>query len=567
MTDSAPAAATRRRVTRHGFTLVELLVSAALVSLIMLLLSQAFATVSETITTQKGIAANDRRARLLDTTIRGDLNTRTFRDVIPFWPGQDTTTPGTEVNPRTGHAYTSADFEFGGRRSGYFSISENDPLDPTDDVLQFTIDVDGVTVAEGERTTALTGRVQELENGESATDSDGNGTIDRPIIEGETGNEDDDGADDEPYINTDQPFFDSGFPVGVSGGTSTMAEVSYFLREGNLYRSVWLIREPYDPLSSDGQPSSISAGGPGVASPLNSGSANANYGFGSGEFWRDFDYSAVYDESPRLSGGVNRILFHTAASLSNSTVAASGVPVVEIGGRVDIPFSLGVPHLRFGAWLDPDTTPDPNTNSGAPREFVEANAYESDADFNGGTLTATSRPTEFIGRYTKQEASSADFGYPGRDVSATAAPFNRTFPGGIDELSDMTSVYATGARQEVDLLLPGVREFDIKVFDDDLATPAFVDLGNGSGNGFYDAAYDATESGFGGSIVSTSDHRLRYDTWHPALADFSLPATGSTPFAAVGHPPFAPFDIDADANGDGLSVGDRDDVPGADDDG
>ncbi|MEM1061782.1 MAG: prepilin-type N-terminal cleavage/methylation domain-containing protein, partial [Planctomycetota bacterium] len=243
MTDAAPAAATRRRVTRHGFTLVELLVSAALVSLIMLLLSQAFATVSETITTQKGIAANDRRARLLDTTIRGDLNTRTFRDVIPFWPGQDTNfgdplnpSPPPFDNPRTGQT-----FELN-RRRGYFSISENDSLDPTDDVLQFTIDVDGATVAEGERTTALTGRVQELENGESATDSDGNGTIDRPIIEGETGNEDDDGADDEPYINTDQPFFDSGFPVGVSGGTSTMAEVSYFLREGNLYRSVWLIR-------------------------------------------------------------------------------------------------------------------------------------------------------------------------------------------------------------------------------------------------------------------------------------------------------------------------------------
>ena len=61
-------------------------------------------------------------------------------------------------------------------------------------------------------------------------------------------------------------------------GTSRYAEVSYFLRNGNLYRRVLLIREPYD--SSGGTPTALNG--------------NTDY---SGDFWNDFDYAAYYKRS------------------------------------------------------------------------------------------------------------------------------------------------------------------------------------------------------------------------------------------------------------------------------
>lgn len=596
--DRAPSG--RRGAGRGAFTLVELLVSAALVSLIMLLLSQAFGTVSATIVTQKGIAANDRRARLLDQTIRGDLEARTFRDVIPFWPGQDTDYAGAtagpaEANPRTGERSPSAQFDFQGRRSGYFSISENDPLDPTDDVLQFTIDVDGPFVGAGVTGSPLVGRAVELENGET-TDANNSGTIDKAILDGEAAgvDEDGDGVDGEIYVNTNQPVFDDGFPLS-EGGSSTMAEVAYFLRGGNLYRSVWLIREPYDadPASADeAQPRLVLDGGGGTAVPLSLSGSDDSFGAGGlgfgeaavGEepaFWGDFDYSAFYDRSPSgwSSAAAERIVFHSSRSLSNAYIPASVVPVPPATLNFDqtvvantvVPASLGVPHLRFGSWAN-----DPYSDaSGAPKEYTDEKTY--------GSVVGGAPAGAFLGRFTKAECASdrdtgspatqPGFRYPGESLTAAASPLERT---DLTLSADGTvSLYDSADRREVDLLLAGVREFDVQVLDDGLATPTFVDLGGRdldedgtldaafAESGHYGVAFNAASQGAGTiGIVAIDDHRTRYDTWHPGLADGTLGA----PLPSVGTPPFAPFLVGADGNGDGNLVGERTADPGADDD-
>lgn len=182
----APAPRQPRR-TRAGFTLVEMLVAVALVSLMMVLFAQVFTLAGNSVSTQKGIARNDQRARTVMNMLRNDLQDRTFRTVVPFADG--------EPDPGTGPLW----FE---NRRGYFYISENDPTNPTDDVLQLVIKVD--------QDDPITGIAQQLT---PADDTDNEPDAD----DGEDGN-------------------------GV--GSSQFAVVSYWVRHGVLYRRVLLIRQP-----------------------------------------------------------------------------------------------------------------------------------------------------------------------------------------------------------------------------------------------------------------------------------------------------------------------------------
>ncbi|MFG0334115.1 MAG: type II secretion system protein J, partial [Maioricimonas sp. JB049] len=181
---------------RTGFTLVEMLVATALTVLIMLLFASVFGTAVGTMTQQRGIANNDQKARTLQTVLRGDLEAMTYRQpsysnvqgIVPLGPN-DVVAGLVAPNQR-----------------GYFYYSENDP-DLPDDVLQFTIDV-MQNNARGD--VVLTGRT---------------GAVMSPVTS---------------HLN--QPEMDDGVDNGV--GTSRAAEVCYFLRDGNLYRRVQLIREP-----------------------------------------------------------------------------------------------------------------------------------------------------------------------------------------------------------------------------------------------------------------------------------------------------------------------------------
>src|ERR1700733_6754172 len=117
------AGAARRSRLASGFTLIEILVVLALTLVMMSMFATIFSMTGTFVTKQKGIGENDQSARILTTVLKTDLEARTMLLLAPFHPnmsalGDDST-----------------------NRLGYFYVSENDPTDDTDDLLQFTVNM------------------------------------------------------------------------------------------------------------------------------------------------------------------------------------------------------------------------------------------------------------------------------------------------------------------------------------------------------------------------------------------------------------------------------------------
>ncbi len=297
------------RGLRSGFTLVEMLVAVALVLLMMSLFAEIFSLATGSMSRQKGVSENDQRARMVLTLLKGDLEKRTFRDVVPFVPGTTTNSI-----PYISQAMPN--------RRGYICYSENNPADETDDTLRLTIDVNMVT--QNTDVTPLYGRATAV-GGAAGLQANPN----QP-----------DGDDGE------FPLLPSLLPAPNNTGMSDAAEVVYFLRDRRLYRRQMLIRNPY----IGGASSNPTTGSPPTATPL----FGSTYTFGSQIFWQDFDYSVFYDQQN------NQLRFHDNASLNN----ISNAPAFNLGGGFTVPVSLGVPHLRFGHTI--------LVTSGIPKEFLGA---------------------------------------------------------------------------------------------------------------------------------------------------------------------------------------------------
>jgi prepilin-type N-terminal cleavage/methylation domain-containing protein len=425
---------------KRGFTLVEMLVATALVVLMMLMFAQIFQTAGGLVSNQKGMAKQDQSLRTLTILLRGDIGQRTFREVIPFFPGQDT---------------EAGDFEPEKRR-GFFSISENDPDDATDDVLHLTIKMDD----EAESPLQFFGKATLIRRAGNAVPAD------PPDADIDTAPE------AELYLlgdasnpaNNDQPEFDDG-QLSLNGtGSSRFVEVCWFLRNGVLYRRALLIRDRYaTPINTDTQPTNAFGARfiPDDYSSANIPPATA----ASGEFWRDFDYSAYYEPN----GGLR---FHDVDSLINSSANNPG----SNPNLLNLPASLGLPFLRFGSSTSRAST-GPLTIRG-PREL----------------LTPGDKST-WIGRFTHQETSHSAFDYPGNlnggDPLNDATPLSLA-NGLVTEFSNETF------RRGEDIVMSNVHSFDIQVWDDSLAR--FVNTGNGAGD------YAST---------ANADYGNRYDTWHP----------------------------------------------------
>lgn len=372
---------------RLGFTLIEMLVAVALTMVMMLLFTQIFSIATQSMSRQKGIAENDQRARMVSTMLRGDLQKRTFRVVMPF-EFDETSSPSTA-------AYT---------REGYFEISENDPNDDTDDVLQFTVQC---TI--GKDSSPYYGKAVTLGNAAQFTDAQ--------------------------HIN--QPDRDDGNVSPDNTADSELAEISYFLRSGVLYRRVFLIRQP-DPSVADAQPhvggSADSAFNPLTTAPNNYPAAN--------DFWNDFDFSAFRDPT------ANCAVFSSVDSLPNGSSGTS--------------ISLGFPWNRVGH-DGPQSSP--SNNTGWPREYA---------------TFAAPRGSGFIGRFTQEETSNAAFLYPNRPSTAPGNGDPMDIVGTSLSLTtigpmQVVSAFANGPRKGVDVLLSNVHAFDVKVFDEGAGT--FVDVG------------------------------------------------------------------------------------------
>ena len=501
-TNQPPA---RPSQSRRAFTLVETLVATGMVLIMMTLFGTIFQMATQAMTVQKGLSVNDQKARLVVMMLRNDLNGdkydkvdptkpkpyRTFRNLIPFGAGEN-------GQPH----FNDAD------RCGYFYVSENDPLNDGDDVLQLTITTpdtasdrfQGRVACLLPDTTGQCGKGQGLGLGLGHSDGQGLGLIGGLLSSL--------GAAPGQYW-PDQPEFDDvqGTPNGA--GSSTMAEVSYFLRQGNLYRRLMLIRKPNvenppddsAPLDLVGNSLSLAAYGDG----------------GTNNFFADLDYSAIYTASGAR--------FHGGSSLKWCASV----------------YSLQNPAYRFGF----DNTSDPGKGYGQPREFAG---------------------TAFIGRFTHGETSHPNFGYPGRCNAGCQDP-NSSWTN-LSCSNGIVTNFANGPREGEDLLVSNVHSFDIKMWDpaaspgpdgkpgkanfdddgingiDDIGElgsansddGAFRDLGHTGAQGFYKYLPAASRPN---NYYANSDLKInRFDTWHPCI---DLDGDGQDD-----DPPFRPICAGAD---------------------
>ena len=468
------------RTSNRGFTLVEMLVAVALVLLMMSMFAQIFQMATGAMGKHKGLTENNQRARRLSTTLTNDLQLSTFRQRL-----QVDGTPAGGIVPLmalTGPSSTNlaAANPPDAAEIGYWSYSENDTSDETDDVLQFTIrsevgkDNDGLPFF---GKTRLIGALTDLNQPEA-----------------------DDGA-----ITWNGTAFEIASPPNERGA-SHFAEVCYFLRNGNLYRRVTLIREALDdstPLPGD----LIGVYGAATSDPT-----LENY-------HNDFDYSA-YFAAGAASPDFNFVTYDpTTLGALNNASTGSGVDTI----------SLGIPKYRFGFFGDYTAA-----NPGGPREFVD--------------LPAGAGSPWFIGRFTHEETSNFNFGYPGRVQDTTNTAFNPyTSPDLVYDsargvVSDGTGGvldFANGPRRAEDIVLANVHAFDIKVFDD--GTGQFENLGHSNTAGSFEAGKNANTA-YGNS----------FDTWH---VDQDVIGAQQTPFRPLQHfvgPDGQPGDATVDDDGDGI---------------
>jgi prepilin-type N-terminal cleavage/methylation domain-containing protein len=439
---------------RKGFTLIEMLVSVALVLLMMVMFAEIFGLAAESMGLQRAIGDNDQQVRTLTTVIRADLQKRTFRVAAPF-------------DPLETEDYASVPFS---SRPGYLYLSLNDPDNAVDNLLQFTVR-STINLQNGDETPYYGRATGLVQNAPQATDLD---EAKRHIRR-----------------NSQQPEHDDGEIKANFAGASTAAEIAYYVRAGRLYRRVILIRDPIsvggastpqprftwdefngqveatpieyfrhiqDSIKADrvqtfrGQYLVVDPGAPATSNTPKDISFSDDY-------WKDFSYSAVATFSGGKLDGASMLDLQALDNSGGSTSGALGL----IRGP-------GATCSRFG--FDQFT--------GISREFSSANP--ADAGFF------------FLGRYTAEEMSHIDFNFPqnfpadDNGDDATLVGFNpMSYDGasGVPVLQDalpafepdgVVDVLAGGDRRGEDLLLSNVHAFEIDVWDDRLNL--FVQLGH-----------------------------------------------------------------------------------------
>lgn len=470
------------RHNRTGFTLVEMLVSVGLIMLMMMLFAQIFQVAGGSVSTQRGLMENDQRARSIHTLLTNDLRFRTFRKVIPFAFNEDIEAPEAELH----------------LRRGYFYISENVPADDTDDVLAFTIRLP---------TERLPTNLPAFET-----------IYGRALLLGPNTNL---GEDPTNYLarHPNQPEMDDGSRHLNSIGSSTAAEVVYFLRRGNLYRRVLLLRDRSDANSpvDDPQPKDSrgqrffaanyqfsSSGLTPYPQNFSRGYDPSYYSLGPAHgFWHDFDYSA----HPKVltDGSYDGAWFNSLEAPRQADMRAGDLP------HGDIRF----PPNRYGhnTYYIPSLGQD--ASGGQPREYDSLGV--------------------FFGRLTHEETSAlhpqtgfALCQYPHLQGNTYATDLNLMYPatelrvdtsvgltqGAIAhyELNNIVYSLAGGSRRGEDLVLSYVHAFDVKVWDD--AAQQFVDIGHNLVTGDYRLSMQRNRRYGPAPPGSGWDNRV-FDTWWP----------------------------------------------------
>jgi len=486
----------------RGFTLIEMLISVALVLLMMVLFAEIFGLASESMTLQQAIADGDQQVRSFTTVFRSDIQKRTFQTLVPFDSQEDVELAGVPFSDRQGYLY----------------ISLNDPENATDNLLQFTV-----------RSTIVDENSDDTEYfGKSTGIVQQNPAI-APGI-----------ASQNVRRNRQQPEHDDGDLSNNFTASSSAAEIAYFMRAGRLYRRVVLIREP---LISSGTNSAQpqltwddSAGGGPLATPKEYLRHNdvssaplvqtvggqylkydpASGAFLSDDYWVDFDHGA-YQAIAEVPVGSGTFVIDGAEMVGVSLLDNSrlGDGAQALSNRLTRTFNtsitqfFGIPRsTRFG--FDQAT--------GTSREFSHASPSVPGFSFLGRfTLEEMSHPRFNFPQNPAIDSGGAIIGNPMSYTSFPAAVDAGLFPNGVvDE-------FEGGTRRGQDLLLSNVHEFDIDIWDDSLG--AFVKLGHQlswsedrNNNGTLDSGEDV--NGNGSIDTFPGDyHRFRNNQLQAGLID------------------------------------------------
>lgn len=457
---------------RRGFTLVEMLVATALVMLIMLLFAEIFDEAITTMRAQRGIIANDEKARAITQTLRTDLNRATYRASVARGATL-VNTQGIQESPR-GLVPLGPGDRPDPRQRGFFYFSENDPLDDGDDVLHLTVSV-GETLRDP------------LVSDPTLAPYQGRAVSATVLGAG----------------NLNQPDIDDGQINGA--GASRAAEVAYFLRGTTLYRRVQLIRDPL-PSPSPPFPTQPTAGATGTGAPL-----LPNWP----TFYHDFDYAATNINTQLHFHGLESL--DNSLGLTNSPLAAPGFRFGHRTNGQPREFDDSAPPQFFGRFTHQETADPDFTWPGLPANPADSAtlSYDTAQQF----LSDTGAGIAF-------DSATNNHDRDGEDILLTGVEaFNIEVwdPGFREGDFDNNGAWDPGVLPD-DANQNGIQDQGIWVnLGNNTATGLFTQnwtpAPNKPGNatwGRRNAAY-----GPGGPAVNHV-----FDTWHPALG----PILGSPPY-------------------------------------
>jgi type II secretory pathway pseudopilin PulG len=483
---------------RAAFTLVEMLISVTLVLLMMTMFTSVFQMATESLSKQRSIAASDQKIRSMTTTLRSVFAKRSARQVFPFLPN--------ELPSRSSFPFTG--------RQGYVYISCNDPASGQDDIIQFTVDARQIQT--NADTNKYPGRAKLLFDRLAQI----NGVTPNPIDLRRNQNQPE--ADDRTITPND---------VAASNG----AEVTLFLRGGNLILRTMLLRDTVDGEGGDleVQPKSTTHNSPyflpSGADPLWTGGTGGSFSIidrlggitTTDDFWTHFDLSAVPSTPVPQPVGISLV----------------GIDALNNGGLASEP-SLGLPYFRFGF------------------DFITGLSREHDHSRVPSPPLLQNTQT-FIGRFLHAETSDPKFNWPiSRAVDGTGNPLGNGNP--MDVANTVFALNASGIvtsfegpgpdrrgggdRRVEDVLQSGVQDFRVELWDNRLEkyvvpghseSRSYVEMPGGivhvvpgdyhiSRNFQFVRIDPTTTDHTNGPLQVVSGNSSTphvFDTWHPRVAD------------------------------------------------
>ena len=459
---------------RKGFTLVEMLVSVTLVLIMMAMFAQVFEIASGIHVKIRGMSKNDQRTRILSTLIRSDLNKLTIRNATPFRHMED-------------RDRTIIDRDLSNRQ-GYLYVSENDPANDLDDVLQFTATAD-LRLGDFTDSTQFAGKSINLRN------------LGLQVL-------------------FDQPDWDDGHANHAS--ESVTAEISYFVRAGALYRRVLLLRQPHPRNSAQptidedkNQNGQLDAGedinGNGV---LDQGTEVMTY-YSGRSFWNDFDHSAHWDIGIGELDLNNNGQLDPAEDVNGNGVLDAGEDLNN-NGQLDLGEDYNNNGSRDigGATFHGTGTLNNSVGVGCytePRPALGKRRYRFGHSLAINIAREYDDVGAFLGRFTHEETSHPLFQYPTISLFSPLDPHPNTHPILRDPADGVVARFRNGPRRSEDLLMTNVHSFDVKILR---ACDLHEDT---NGNGILDLGEDLNGNG----ILDLSDpgkltlYDEDFDTLHP----------------------------------------------------